>query len=43
MINDIYGTEFELSDRDSAGLYHDSVDVLFSHKDMPIGFNIFDF
>ena len=27
----------------SAGLFHDSFDALFDSKDLPIGFNVFDF
>ena len=30
-------------EKGSACLYHDSVDALFNSKDLPMGFNIFDF
>jgi hypothetical protein len=30
-------------EKESAGLYHDSVDALFHSRDLPIGFNVFDF
>ena len=43
MINDIFGTEFEVMEESSAGLYHDSIDALFHSRDLPIGFNILDF
>ena len=35
--------EFEVIEEKSIGLFHDSVDALFNSKDMPIGFNVFDF
>ena len=28
---------------ESAGLFHDSVDVVFDSKDIPMGLNLFDF
>ena len=43
LINDIFGTEFEVMEESSAGLYHDSIDALFHSRDLPIGFNILDF
>ena len=43
LINDIFGVEFEVTEEGSAGLFHDSVDALFSCNEMPFGFNIFDF
>ena len=43
MLNDIFGLGFEVLDKSSAGLFHDSVDALFSSKDIPLGFNVLDF
>ena len=43
MINDIFGLKFEVVEEGSAGIFHDSVDALFSSKDIPLGFNVLDF
>ena len=43
LLNDVFGTDFEVMQKGAAGLYHDSVDALFHCKDMPIGYNILDF
>lgn len=43
MINDIFGLNFEVVQEGSAGIFHDSVDALFSSKDIPLGFNVLDF
>lgn len=42
-LNDMLKAEFEVIEEKSIGLFHDSVDALFTSKDMPIGFNVFDF
>ena len=42
-LNDMIGASFEVIEDGSACLFHDSVDVLFHSKDLPIGFNVFDF
>ena len=42
MINDIFGLEFEVLQDGSAGLFHDSVDAIFTSNDIPMGFNVFD-
>ena len=43
MINDIFGLEFEVLQDGAAGLYHDSVDAIFTSTDVNLGFNVFDF
>lgn len=43
MLNDIFAADFEVIEQGSIGLYHDSVDALFTCKDIPIGFNVLDF
>ena len=43
MLNDIFGTQFEVIEEGSACLFHDSVDAIFTSKELPIGFNVFDF
>ena len=43
MINEIFGLEFEEIQVGSAGLFHDSVDAIFTSNDVKLGFNIFDF
>ena len=42
-LNKMINAQFEVIEKESAGLFHDSVDALFSSKDNPIGFNVFDF
>ena len=42
-INDIFGVQFEVMQPDSAMLFHDGVDAIFTSDDMPFGFNIMDF
>ena len=43
LLNDIFGVEFEVMNDGNCGLFHDSVDALFTSKDMPLEFNILDF
>ena len=43
LLNDIFGSHFEVIEEGSACLFHDSVDAIFNSKEMPIDFNIFDF
>lgn len=43
LLNELFGTSFEIISKKSNGLYHDGVDVIFDSKDFPLGFNIFDF
>ena len=43
MLNDMLGAGFEVLEDGSACLFHDSVDALFTSKEMPFGFNVFDF
>ena len=43
LLNKIFQVQFEVMEQDSVGLFHDSVDALFSSDDLPIGFNVFDF
>ena len=43
MLNDIFGLFFEVLEKESAGLFHDSVDAVFTCKEIPLGFNILDF
>ena len=43
MLNDIFGLFFEVLEKESAGLFHDSVDAVFTSKEIPLGFNILDF
>ena len=42
-VNDVFGVQFETMQPDSALLFHDSVDAIFTSDDMPFGFNILDF
>ena len=42
-INSVFGVQFEVMQDDSAMLFHDSVDAIFTSEDMPFGFNIMDF
>ena len=43
LINDMLNVNFEQRNRNSPGMYHDSVDVIFHSKDVPMKFNAFDF
>lgn len=43
ILNSIFKTKFETVEKDSACMFHDSVDLFLSSKEFPIGFNIFDF
>lgn len=43
LLNDIFGVQFEVCAPGSANLFHDSVDAIFSSKELPMGFNVFDF
>ena len=43
LLNDIFGLEFEIIESEATGLFHDSVDVIFSSKALPIELNLFDF
>lgn len=42
-INSVFGVQFEVMQENSAMLFHDSVDAIFTSDDMPFGFNIMDF
>ena len=43
LLNDMLGSGFEVIEDGSACLFHDSIDMLFDSKDMPMGFNVLDF
>ena len=43
MLNDMLGAQFEVMEEGSALLFHDSVDALFTSKEIPFGFNVLDF
>ena len=43
MLNDTFGLHFEVIEDGTASLFHDAVDAVFDSKDIPIGFNVFDF
>lgn len=43
LLNDIFGLEFEVMQEQATGLFHDSVDVIFSSNALPIELNLFDF
>ena len=43
LINDMLNVKFEQRNRNSPGMYHDSVDVIFHSKEVPMKFNAFDF
>ena len=43
MLNDVFGLNLEVASKDSANMFHDSVDAVFNCKDLPMGFNVFDF
>ena len=42
-LNNMFAVNFELRDPNACGLWHDSVDVIFSSDALPLGFNVFDF
>ena len=42
-LNDMFSVSFEKRDPRACGLWHDSVDVIFSSNDIPLGFNVYDF
>ena len=42
-LNDMLMVAFEVIEEKSIGLFHDSVDALFTSDHLPIGFNVFDF
>ena len=42
-INSVFGVQFEVLQENSAMLFHDGVDAIFTSDDMPFGFNIMDF
>ena len=42
-LNNMFAVGFEKRDPRACGLWHDSVDVVFSSNDVPLGFNVFDF
>ena len=42
-LNGIFKVGFETIDKAAAGLWHDSVDVLFHSEELPMEFNLFDF
>ena len=42
MLNEMFGVQFEVMQEGSIGLFHDSVDAIFTCKEIPIGFNVLD-
>lgn len=42
-LNEMFAVSFEFLDPKACGLWHDSVDVIFDSKEIPLGFNVFDF
>ena len=42
MLNQMLEVQFEVMQEGSIGLFHDSVDAIFTCKEIPIGFNVLD-
>lgn len=43
LLNQILGVRFEVKEEGMAGIFHDSVDALFTCAENPMGFNVYDF
>lgn len=43
LLNDMLGVQFEVMSDGMAGIFHDSVDALYTCAENPMGFNVFDF
>lgn len=43
LLNNMLGLELEVVYDNSLGLFHDSIDAVFSDAEVPMGFNVFDF
>ena len=43
LLNEMLGVKFEVKAEGWAGLFHDSIDALYTCTENPMGFNVFDF